>query len=277
MSEIVKNLELNRSTVCIYLDLSKAFNTLQHDVIIKKLELYGIWGQCLNWVESYLNNRSLRVKCKTDHDTITRSSEYPLQYGAPQGSCLGPLLFLIFCNDLELNLLHLKTIQFADDTTLYISHYKISYINYCIEEDLQRIQNWFQANKLTLNADKTVAMYFSKKRQPSPKKPIRLELNRQKIPLVDHTKFLGLWIDNQLNWKTHISKIETTLKTKLCMLQRGKNLLTTHAKKILYFAQIQSHLQYGLSIWGNMSPRYQLRRLQKLQNRGVQITMNREH
>ena len=100
---------------------------------------------------------------------------------------------------------------------------------------------------------------------------IKISLNNTPIPILPHAKFLGLWVDNNLTWKTHTSKLELRLKTKLCMLQWGKNMLTTQAKKILYFAQIHSLLTYGLVIWGNMINATTRNRLQKLQDRGVQL------
>ena len=141
LSEIMKNLECNRPTTCIYLDLSKAFDTLLHEVILKKMERYGIRGTCLAWLQSYLSNRKMLVKCKEDNGTNVKSDLYDLHYGTPQGSCMGPLLFLVFCNDLQLNLHHLRTIQFADDTTLYFSHRNQNYTQFCITDDLNRIED----------------------------------------------------------------------------------------------------------------------------------------
>ena len=117
VGEIVKNTEKNWTTVCVFLDLSKAFDTLEHSTVIQKLECYGIRGNALDWFRSYLDNRTIRVKL----DQV-RSNEFPVNYGAPQGSCLGPLIFLIFCNDLNIHLEHMQCIQFADDTTLYLGH-----------------------------------------------------------------------------------------------------------------------------------------------------------
>ena len=123
ISKVVKNCQLGNVTVGVFLDLSKAFDTLEHSVIYKKLERYGIRGNALNWFKSFLSNRKLQTKCRTAaSSTETRSSLYDVDYGTPQGSCLGPLIFLIFCNDLDLYLTHLQCIQFADDTTLFTSH-----------------------------------------------------------------------------------------------------------------------------------------------------------
>ena len=107
----------------MFLDLSKAFDALDPKILIKKLEKYGLRGVVLNWFDSYLTNRQLRVKCEVAKETETQYSNlYDVEYGTPQGSCLGPLLFLLFTNDLYLNIEHCSAILFADDTTLYKSH-----------------------------------------------------------------------------------------------------------------------------------------------------------
>ena len=119
VSRIVKNLEAGKINIAIFLDLSKAFDMLNHDLLLHKMERYGIRAITLEWFRSYLYTRKLRVKCKpTSTGQLTTSEEYTVEYGAPQGSCLGPLLFLLFCNDLNLNLEYLHVVQFADDTTL---------------------------------------------------------------------------------------------------------------------------------------------------------------
>ena len=284
LSELVKNMQQNETTACLFLDLSKAFDTLLHEVILKKMEQYGIRGTCLSWMRSYLNNRRMRVKCATPESTTSiRSNIKPVEYGTPQGSCLGPLLFLIFCNDLNLQLQYLRSIQFADDTTIYMGHNNRNYLQFCVEDDLKRLQDWFRANKLTLNADKTVAVIFdpnrmnnknTKRINNTDSNQMQLYLDKTKIPIVSVTKFLGMWVDDKLSWKTHIDKLETRLKTKLCMLRRGQNLLTTHAKKVLYFAQIHSLLTYGLVIWGSMTNAANIKRLQKIQDKGVQLIAN---
>ena len=164
ISKVVKNCELGKTTVGVFLDLSKAFDMLEHSVIFKKLERYGIRGSSLVWFKSYLSNRTLRSKCKVvANSTETKSVLYEVNYGTPQGSCLGPLIFLIFCNDLQLHLIHMQCIQFADNTTLYCSHKSRKYLDYCIIIDLERLHDWFRANKLTLNVNKSVILEFDNK------------------------------------------------------------------------------------------------------------------
>ena len=160
-TEILKSKEHNLHTVSVFLDLSKAFDTLDPKILIKKLEKYGLRGVVLNWFESYLMNRQLRVKCKVTKENKTQYSNlYDVEYGAPQGSCLGPLLFLLFTNDLYLNIEHCSAILFADDTTVYKSHRNTRYLKWCVEQDLTIISDWFKANKLTLNLEKTEYMFF---------------------------------------------------------------------------------------------------------------------
>ena len=136
-SEILKNKENSMYTACVFLDLSKAFDTLKPEILLQKMNNYGIRGLVNQWYSSYLNNRKLRVKCRTEQDPgVTYSSSYDVEYGTPQGSCLGPLLFLIFTNDLYRNLEHCNAILFADNTTVYKGHRNKNYLRWCIETDL---------------------------------------------------------------------------------------------------------------------------------------------
>ena len=229
---ILKNLENKKSTITVMLDLSKAFDTIEHHIMLQKLELYGVRGTCLNWFKSYLANRQMRVKCKvTSTQEVVRSESYIVNYGTPQGSCLGPLIFLIFVNDMQLHLSDVESVQFADDTTIIFGHRNITYLKYCVERELEVLSDWFRANKLTLNVDKSVFMLFNRG-------PLHCDINNLKlgdeiIKRVKSTKFLGLWVDEQLNWKEHLSRLKGKMKCGLGMLIRSNLHLTTRAKKLL--------------------------------------------
>ena len=272
ISEIVKNQSCQQHTIAVFLDLSKAFDMLQQDVLYKKLEKYGIRGVCLKWFESYLSGRSLSVKCvPSSTGKMEKSNKFPVNVGTPQGSCLGLLMFLIFCNDLHIHLELSSSILFADDTTIYKSHSNLSFLKWCIEEDLKIVSDWLRSNKLTLNLDKTVLMLF-----PKSNKPVTCQLNIDDVHIVEtySTKFLGVWIDKKLKWETHFTKLVIKLKQGISMLRKGKHFLDTASLRILYFAQFHSHLNYCLSCWGNMLSKQNLSKLQKIQNECIKVINN---
>ena len=273
VARITKGMETGKFTAGIFLDLSKAFDTLEHDVIYAKLEKYGLRGICLQWFQSYLSGRTMLVSCKAgETGNECKSETYTVSYGTPQGSCLGPLIFLIFCNDLQHHLMFLSCIQFADDTTLYITHKSINYIKFCIETDLNTLQDWFIANKLTLNVSKSVCILFSRNKQPI---NLNISLGGIKIPQVTSTKFLGMWIDQALTWNDHVNKTILRLKARTNLLNMGKKFLSTHALRVLYFAQIHSILTYGIVMWGSLLSQANLNKLQKIQSTCVKIVGNK--
>ena len=181
VGSIVKGLENHHYVACILLDLSKAFDTIDHKILLEKLDLYGIRGQALTWFESYLTNRKLRVKCRTVSDPReTVSDDHVIHYGTLQGSCPGPLIFLLFVNDLHLNLSVADCIQFADDTTLVFAHRNQNYLRYCIESELSTVQDWFNANRLTLNVGKSSYLLFQGQKQVLSN--FKIVLNKIEIP-----------------------------------------------------------------------------------------------
>ena len=163
LSTIIKGKEEGLYTISL-LDLSKALDSLDHVMMINKIEAYGIRGKAFDWFKSYLSNRLIRTKCQIASSEQTEYSKYQaIKYRTPQGSCLGPLLFLIFTNDLHKQLHHCSCILFADDTTLYKAHRNLVYLQWCIQDDMNRIMKYFRIKKLTLNLNKTVCVLFQKK------------------------------------------------------------------------------------------------------------------
>ena len=254
----------------MFLDLSKAFDILSHEILLRKLDKYGIRGVANDWFKRYLNKRKLRCKCMFDgHDEY--SENYPVDFGAPQGSVLGPLLFLIFTNNLYMHLENCGCILFADDTTIYMSHNNLTYINHCLENDLSIAYNWFKANLLTLNPNKTVAMCFINKNLIG--KIISIKLADAALPFVKDTKFLGIWLDENLNWNAHSLKLVNKLKCNIHLLTNHRNFLDSYTLKLIYLAQIQSHLNYGLILWGNMASGETLNKIRKIQDKCLKLLL----
>ena len=269
VSEIIKGKQDRMYTLAVFLDLSKAFDSLEHDVLLSKLYKYGIRGVAYEWYKSYLTNRQMRVKCNISSSGKTEYSNYmKVTYGTPQGSCLGPLIFLIFTNDLYRHLVYSSAILIADDTTLHKTHRNLTYLQWCIEDDLNTLSDWFAANKLTLNLEKTVCMLFQKDNQ---KKEIMLKVKNMTIPSKPETRFLGMWLDQALTWHYHVQKLILKIKRNTYLLNNGKHLMDLETKKLVYHAHIASHIQYGLLLWGNNAKREHLNKINKLQSKCLQL------
>ena len=271
LAEIIKSKQEGLYTVSMFLDLSKAFDTLEHKVLLNKLEKYGIKGTARDWFKDYLTNRKVRTKCNVASSGKMEYSDYrDINYGTPQGSCLGPLIFIIFTNDIHKQLQHCKSLLFADDTTIYKSHRNLQYLTWCIEDDMRRITTWFRINKLTLNLDKTVCILFQKQGQD---RKIGIQVGEMMITNTKETKFLGLWIDEQLTWNTHTQKLILKLTRNINLLRFNQHMMPTHTKKLIYHSHIASHIQYGLILWGNNATEEQMTKLQKLQNKCLQYIL----
>ena len=137
------------------MDLSKAFDTLNHEVLLAKLYRYGIRGTANDWFRHYLMDRTLQAKVPVSSNYVSYSDSYDITYGTAQGSCLGPLLFILFCNDIQYLPLYGHLILFADDTTLLSSQRSIKFLKYTLQHDMELLIQWFKANQLSLNMSKT--------------------------------------------------------------------------------------------------------------------------
>ena len=252
--------------VVLFLDLSKTFDTLNHSILLQKLDLYGICGKQLNWFESYLQERRLSVKVNTLSNKNEYSDTYGITYGAAQGSCLGPLLFIIFCNDIYLLPLIGSLIIFADDTMLINSSRHKVYLEYSMRHDLKLLDNWFRAIQLSLNLSKTVLMNFWQNGNN-----VNLDLDDIPIPTATTTKFLGVYLDNQLNWKLHTTMLFNKIQSNKYLLSISKNLLNEQSLRSMYFAHIYSHLNYSLVTWGSMISNLDKEKLYKVQKSCIRI------
>jgi tetrahydromethanopterin S-methyltransferase subunit G len=268
---ILKDIDNGKLPIGIFLDLSKAFDTLDHNIMLRKLNYYGIKGTELAWFKSYLSNRHQFV-----HFDGCDSPMLSISTGVPQGSILGPLLFIIYMNDIHNASNKFHAILFADDSNFTSTlcsfdendDVKQNRDLICnkINSELKCIQTWLEVNKLSLNIKKTKFMIFHNKRRNIEHMIPKLVVNGQNIDRVKEFDFLGLTIDENLNWTCHVQKIGNKISRSLGIINKLKRFLPMHVLKILYNSLILPHLQYCLLAWGFKSDR-----LHKLQKRALRI------
>ena len=264
VDRVTKAMDKNQLPLNIYLDLSKAFDTLDHGILSYKLDYYGIKGQSLELLNDYLSNRTQQV---VYNDTI--SHPLTLKCGVPQGSILGPLLFIIYMNDIVKASTYFYPILYADDTTLCAT-LNFSWKKKCnrkINNKLTAIGNWLRLNKLSLNVNKTKAMLFFTS-QRSINYP-NLFLYNKKIDFVKNFKFLGIVLHENLKWKAHTNMISKKISKTLGIMKKLKRTIPSNALLNIYNALIAPHLNYGIIIWGRES-----NDLWKLQKAAVRTITN---
>ena len=264
---ITKALE-NSNLVCgIYLDLKKAFDTVDHEILILKLKKYGITDTALATINSYLINRHQCVEYLS-----AASSLNGISIGVPQGSILGPLLFILYINDLP-NVCNLSScLLYADDTALFFESNSRFDLQRRVEEELPSICKWFQANKLTLNTKKTFCqLYTNSKNDVS----ISVCMNGAKIDFVDTVKYLGMYVDTNLKWKTHIAHVCRLVSRNIGMMSRSKFFLEQKHLLLLYNSLVLPYLNYCCLIWGLSYDSF-LKPLEILQKKAVRI-IDKQH
>lgn len=256
----------------IFLDLKKAFDCVDHSILLTKLYNYGIRGYTLDWFQSYLTNRV--QMCKVDQAI---SNKRIIKCGVPQGSNLGPLLFLIYINDLPNCLSTSTASMFADDTNISTHDTSADGIQERLNTDLESVHQWLLANKLTLNKEKTEYMIIgSRQRLSNIINDPKIQLGETTIKRVNHSKTLGVVVDEQLSWKKQIDNVVTKVSKGIGMMRRMKKFVPKSTLVRVYNAIILPHFDYCSLVWDNCSD-YLIEKLQKFQNRAARVITGRTY
>ena len=240
--------KISQYTLGVFLDLAKAFDTVNHNILLMKLDHYGIRGIVHDWFKNYLTNRQQIVKYKQ-----VKSDSMTIKCGVPQGSVLGPLLFLTYMNDISKCSNILSFILFADGTNLFYSHENAGVLGNTMNQELQKITSWLSTNKLSLNVKKTHFTIFKTKRKKL-NQTLSIEINNQKIDKVKCTKFLGFYIDDELSWKYHIDQITAKISKMTGIMARARHCLSIQTLKTIYNTMLYPYLTYCSIIWSSTYP-----------------------
>ena len=250
------------------IDMSKAFDLVDHTLLLEKLETYKCSPQTLSWFRSYLMDRKQVVKINTNY-----SKPCNIKTGVPQGSILGPLLFLVFINDLSLNITSQKC-MYADDITTYVSGNSAEILEEKLQKDFDNVSDWCMENRMSISEPKTRSTIMSTK-ETIQKINIIGKSNNNPIQHLDENMLLGIYIDRKLKWKKQVSYVKKRVNYKLSLLRRIKKYLPTHARIMFYNFYVLPLIDYCCSVWGNCSKENQ-NVITKLQKKAARLILDAE-
>ena len=263
LEEINKSLDDKMSVCGLFVDFQKAFDTVNHSVLLDKLTTYGIRGPALDWLKTYLLHRTQFVSIQGH-----KSDTLPQPHGVPQGSVLGPLLFLIYINDLNRAIKYSRVYHFADDTNLLNISNSPKQMQKRVNIDLKLLYRWLLANKISLNCSKTELIIFPRRGGNPTNFQFRIRLNGHRIFPSEYIKYLGVYLDCNLSGKYHCTILHPKLSRACGMLSKARHYIPEKELISLYYAIFSSHLTYGCQIW-SQNPSPQLNKIITLQKRAI--------
>jgi hypothetical protein len=262
VNKIIGNLDNKKHSVATFIDLSKAFDTVKLSILLDKLHKIGIRGRALNLLQSYLLNRTQYVELNHSNGNF-RSELREVEYGVPQGSVLGPLLFNVYINGIKSSILEADVTLYADDTTILNTAFDSEQLEINSYLSVNNICQWFNSINLELNLNKTVRMTFS-----NSVCHVGLLVDDEYISEVEVCKFLGIHLDSKLNWQFHVDEICTKLSSVIFIIKTLSRYCTFNILKCIYFSLFECHLRYGITVWGNSSER-NVKKIFTLQKRAI--------
>ena len=248
----------------VLIDLSKAYDCIQHDLLLAKLDAYGFSKRAIAFLKSYLKGRKQRVKIGSAF-----SKWLEVNFGIPQGSILGPLLFNIFINDLFLFIKESDICNFADDNTLYVCDNTIKEVIIKLKSDLLNLNKWFSDNSLVANPSKFQLMFLGAKDSNN----LSININNSTIFATDQVELLGITIDNKLSFSNHINKLCKTANNKLCAIIRLRNYLSLSQTKLLINSYVLSNFSYCPLLW-MFCKKKDMMQINKLHKRALRTVHN---
>ena len=265
ITEKIKESIDNKKYGCgIFIDLRKAFDTVNHSILLQKMEHYGVRGLSLEWFRSYLTDRKQYVFINGETSQLQDVS-----CGVPQGSVLGPLLFLIYINDLPNISKVLQFYLFADDTNIYYEADSPKKLEVIVNKELKKLYTWLLVNRLSLNIDKTNFIVFHPYNKPLNHK-ITLKIYKKALSEKDSIKYLGVMIDSTLSWHIQIDNISKKISRAIGLLYKIRPYVNIKIIKTLYYSLIYPHLLYAIEVWGSADATC-INKLNVLQKRVVRL------